>query len=597
MYHPLRRHRGIIAALLTFLLVAPLGHAQDVPDWVAKSNVHAYVLLNMLAKYSPEGAGSLGVDGLDEEISDLKEGVYERAKADTETAIAKLEAALVDETHPKIRQDIRILIKAAEDSIRSQRLQRENMLPYLNVSQTIFQGTRGLIDPQIPKERYPAAVKRLEKYAGMAKGYTPITELAKARTMERFEIEGLIGPFRGEVEQDLERADTFISGIEDLLKESGVKGWKKPYKKLAKQMRAYNDWVRAEILPRARDDYRLPAVMYEDALHNWGVDASPESLIANATQGYMDIRNEMEALAPLVAAQKEYDTKNYREVIRLLKQERIGGDELLAYYKDILGKLEEIIRREQLVSLPDRAAGIRMASAAETAAQPAAHLDIPRLIGNTGEYPNFVLPLLQKDDKGNWLYTDDTYEAGTWTLTAHEARPGHELQFSSMIEGGVSITRGIFAFNSANVEGWALYAEAIAKPYMPLEAQMISLQYRLARAARMFLDPMLNLGLITPDEAKRVLIDDVVLGESWAQNEIERYTYRMPGQATAYFYGYRKLQSLRTQTELALKDRFNARAFHDFILAQGLLPPDILRKAIMEEFVPSQKDMSAAASD
>ena len=100
---------------------------------------------------------------------------------------------------------------------------------------------------------------------------------------------------------------------------------------------------------------------------------------------------------------------------------------------------------------------------------------------------------------------------------------------------------------------------------------------------------MLNLGRITPEEAKRLLTQDVVLGEGWAQNEIERYTYRMPGQATAYYFGYRNLQALRTQTELALQDRFDARAFHDFILAQGLLPPEILRKAVMEEFVPSHQ--------
>ncbi|NNF67433.1 MAG: DUF885 family protein, partial [Gammaproteobacteria bacterium] len=255
--------------------------------------------------------------------------------------------------------------------------------------------------------------------------------------------------------------------------------------------------------------------------------------------------------------------------------------------------IEDFIRQNNLLTLPQREAGIRIASAAETAAQPSAHLDIPRLIGNTGEFPEFVLPQLQKDDAGNWIGTDDTYEAGTWTLTAHEARPGHELQFSSMIETGVSIARAIFAFNSANVEGWALYAEAIAKPYMPLEGQLISLQYRLARAARMFLDPMLNLGLIEPADAKRLLTDDVVLGESWAQNEIERYTYRIPGQATAYYFGYMNMQSLRTRTELALKDQFSLAAFHDFVLAQGLLPPELLEKAVMQQFVPQQQEQRA----
>jgi len=255
----------------------------------------------------------------------------------------------------------------------------------------------------------------------------------------------------------------------------------------------------------------------------------------------------------------------------------------------VLGDLEKIIAEQRLVTLPQRDAGIRIGSEAETAAQPAPHVDVPRLIGNTGEYPEFILPLLEKNEDGTWKQTDDTYEAGAWTLTAHEGRPGHELQFSSMLETGVSISRAIFAMNSANVEGWALYAESIIKPYMPLDAQLISLQHRMLRAARMYLDPMLNLGLITPEKAKRLLMEDVVVGEDWAQNEVERYTYRMPGQATAYFYGYSKLQALRTQVELAFGGEFDQLAYHDFLLAQGVLPPEVLRTAVFEDFVPSQE--------
>jgi uncharacterized protein (DUF885 family) len=35
--------------------------------------------------------------------------------------------------------------------------------------------------------------------------------------------------------------------------------------------------------------------------------------------------------------------------------------------------------------------------------------------------------------------------------------------------------------------------------------------------------------------------------------------------------------------------KFDQKKFHDFILAQGLLPPHLMRKAVMEEFVPMQK--------
>jgi uncharacterized protein (DUF885 family) len=48
------------------------------------------------------------------------------------------------------------------------------------------------------------------------------------------------------------------------------------------------------------------------------------------------------------------------------------------------------------------------------------------------------------------------------------------------------------------------------------------------------------------------------------------------------------MQALRAQTELRLRDRFDQRAFHDFVLSQGILPPDILKEAVMNEFVPAQ---------
>ena len=123
---------------------------------------------------------------------------------------------------------------------------------------------------------------------------------------------------------------------------------------------------------------------------------------------------------------------------------------------------------------------------------------------------------------------------------------------------------------------------------MPLDGQLLSLQARLLRAARIWLDPMLNLGLVSAEEAKRVLMEDVMEDALGAQTEVDRYTFRSPGQATAYYYGYEHLQALRAQTELRLKNAFDDKAFHDFLLAQGLLPPELLQKAVEEEFVAPQ---------
>jgi len=80
-----------------------------------------------------------------------------------------------------------------------------------------------------------------------------------------------------------------------------------------------------------------------------------------------------------------------------------------------------------------------------------------------------------------------------------------------------------------------------------------------------------------------------VQSHAFAEEEVERYTYRSPGQANSYFYGYTKLIALRKDTEAALGAKFNQKRFHDFILAQGLLPPDLMRQAVMEGFVPGER--------
>jgi uncharacterized protein (DUF885 family) len=221
----------------------------------------------------------------------------------------------------------------------------------------------------------------------------------------------------------------------------------------------------------------------------------------------------------------------------------------------------------------------------------------PRLLGNTGEVGEFVLPLNVPDKSGKMQKFDDfNFAAASWTLTAHEARPGHELQFASIIEQGVSDARATFAFNSTNVEGWGLYSEWLIEPYEPADGHLICLQHRLMRAARAFLDSELQAGKVTREQALAILKNDVVLSEAMANQEVERYTFWAPGQANAYFYGYTRLRELREQVEKAMGSRFSAKAFHDFVLAQGLLPPHLLKKAVFEEFVGEAPRSAAQTS-
>jgi uncharacterized protein (DUF885 family) len=350
----------------------------------------------------------------------------------------------------------------------------------------------------------------------------------------------------------------------------------------------YDQFVRNEVLPKARTDFKLPSDLYAFSLEQVGVRTTPEALAAAARAALKEIQGEMQRLAPLVGKARGMQATDYRDVIRALKKDQLVGDAILPHYRKRLAEIEAIIKRENLVTLPERDARIRIATDAEAAQTPAPNMRPPRMLGNTGEMGEFILPLNIPAAPGSKASTqqfdDFTFEAASWTLTAHEARPGHEMQFAKVVEAGVSVARALFAFNSTNVEGWGLYSEWIMLRHMPPDGQLVSLQFRLMRAARAFLDPELHLGRVTPDEARRVLRDDVVLSEAMTSQEVERYMFRSPAQATSYFYGYTQLMELRPQVEKAMGSRFSARDFHDFILSQGLLPPELLKDAALKQF-------------
>jgi uncharacterized protein (DUF885 family) len=310
-----------------------------------------------------------------------------------------------------------------------------------------------------------------------------------------------------------------------------------------------------------------------------------------AHAAFVQYQTEMAPLAAQVAKANGYSSSDYRAVIAELKKKQITGEAILPFYEKRLHDIEKIIVAKNLVTMPGRPAIIRLATPAETAQQPAPHMTPPPFLHNTGQRGQFVLPLNIPSATGGAedKYDDFTFDAVAWTLTAHEARPGHELQFDSMVEHGVSLARALYAFNSTNAEGWGLYAEYIMQPYEPVEGQLLTLQLRLLRAARAFLDPELQSGAATEAQAYSVLEKDVLLSHAFAKEEVERFTFRSPGQANSYFYGYTRLLSLRKETEAALGNKFDQKRFHDFILGQGLLPPDLMRAAVLEEFIPSQR--------
>jgi uncharacterized protein (DUF885 family) len=163
----------------------------------------------------------------------------------------------------------------------------------------------------------------------------------------------------------------------------------------------------------------------------------------------------------------------------------------------------------------------------------------------------------------------------------HETVPGHHLQLAVALErGGAGVGR--YVLNSGFVEGWALYSERLADEMGLYSGDLDRLGFlanQAFRAARLVVDPGLNLFGWPRQRAIDYLVANAGLPEERAAAEVDRYV-AWPGQATAYALGALELQALRADAERALGARFDVRAFHDAVLEDGAVPLPLLREKV-----------------
>jgi len=572
------------ALLGTTLLAATIVsvHARQTETWVERSDRNTKLLTDIL---SPSTS--------DEEI--VRPDSTERMLAGLAPVKLELEKRLDREQDTRVREDLQILIEHIAATQRTYDLQKAHEIPYSRVVRWVWVSTQQLLNDQVAPARRQAALVRFRRYAGLAPGYEPITTLAERYSRSRMTIPGVSGPARALLEDDLKTTPTLIAGIRDLFRKYQVPGYEEVLAAFEKQVDEYSSFVRTELLPRGRQGFRLPADQYANLLSNGGVDSRPESVASDGRRGFQQIRHDMQVLAEEVAKQRGWPERDYRAVVQRLKDQQLAPGDVLEHYRGRLKEIEAAIEEHRLVTLPKTPLSIRVATEAESAVVRAPHFRMPPFVNNRGERGEFIIPTLVRTAQGSIVAQDDfTYPAASWAITAHEARPGHELQVSTVLANGVSKARTLFANNSTNLEGWALYAESMIEPFMPADGRLVTLQLRLLRAARAFLDPELQAGVVTVEEARRLLREDVGLSESMADQEIARYTVQMPGQAPTYYYGFTRYREIRDRTARILGSKFHPRAFHDFLLDQGFLPLPLLARAVTERFVPSQRGPGSA---
>ncbi len=184
-----------------------------------------------------------------------------------------------------------------------------------------------------------------------------------------------------------------------------------------------------------------------------------------------------------------------------------------------------------------------------------------------------------------WVNTYDLKNRPLYTLpalTLHEAAPGHHLQGAIALELSEQPPFRRNDYISAYGEGWALYAEKLgveADIYETPYQHFGRLTYEMWRACRLVIDTGIHAKRWTREQAVDYLAGNTALSLHEVNTEIDRYI-SWPAQALSYKLGEYTIWQLRREAEGALQDAFDLRDFHDFILALGSVPLDILQDEV-----------------
>jgi uncharacterized protein (DUF885 family) len=215
--------------------------------------------------------------------------------------------------------------------------------------------------------------------------------------------------------------------------------------------------------------------------------------------------------------------------------------------------------------------------------------------------PYYTMPSLDFSRPGRtWLPTIGRTRFPVWDLVStwyHEGVPGHHLQLAqwNYRAGSLSKYQVSLGAVSANMEGWALYAERLMDElgYLADPGRRLGyLNAQMLRALRVVLDIGMHLELdfpanspylpgetMRPGPAREFFGRNCGLPTATLDSEIVRYL-GMPGQAIGYKLGERAWLRGRVAAQAAQGAAFDLKSWHMAALSMGSLGLDHLENEL-----------------
>ncbi|GAA4753571.1 DUF885 domain-containing protein [Sphingomonas daechungensis] len=543
-------------------------------------------------KDNPLTASSVGVKTYDRELAELSLAEFDRQAAEADAFLKRLRAIPSASLNAMDQSNRAVLERTLDDQIRFNRFGQRQLLYSSLGSYHDYMATMGENIPMRDKADYENYLARLtlvparmKAYSDMSvkaanEGYTQACEWMRKLPEQTLAFvpadptqSPFYGPFAGSRPPSISAGDW--ANLQSRAREQ-IQG------PITASYKSFASIAQSQLVPKCRTvdsvasqpggkDYYAALVR----LHTT-TDLTPDQIHQIGLQEVARIRAEMEAVAKKAGfASREAmiaDMRTNPKWYVTTPEELMEKTAIVT--KTIDGKMTGYFSR-----LPRLPYGIRPMTAATAPTDTTARYQPGSPEGGIAGF--YLVNTTKLDQRPLWEIP---------VLSVHEAVPGHHMQIAIQQELDMPQWRKATTFYTAFVEGWGLYSERLGTDmglYDTPQKDMGRLSYQMWRATRLVVDTGIH--SMGWDKAKAVAFmkDNTALTDANIDAEVNRYI-SVPGQATAYMIGKRKIEDLRARAEKSLGDKFDIRRFHDAVLGQGAVPLDALERQI-DAWIASEK--------
>jgi uncharacterized protein (DUF885 family) len=529
--------------------------------------------LGFLYEVRPTAATFDGVHTHDDLVEDFAKGQIERQRRDLGGFARRLAAIRPDSLSPAERLDRAML----ESDIRARLLEIEQTRNHERNPQVYADTLATSLASQV-LFRYAPSPERARRIVSKLRQTPSLIAAAKANIKEPpgLFVKTALETLRGLLtflDHDLPRA---FGDIDDL---SLLGDLADASTEATRAISGYIEYLDTEVAPKTKASFRLGEALFAQKLQT---DEGFQVPIPTMLEiGLRELGVKQEEFRRLAAKIGKGDPQ---EIWRQVKQEHPPAGQLVREAASQVETLRDFLIQNSIVSVPDHE---------------------PLTVAQTPPFYRWTFaslwspgPFETKPVRAYYYVTDvdqswpadrqqqhlrDFNLPTLWSISMHESYPGHFLHFQHLRQVESRLRKSTLLAPLSTVEGWAHYAEqAMVDAGFgddDVRIKLGQIAESLIRLSRLVVSIRLHADDWSVEQGVRFFRDEAFLEETSARREAERGTFD-PSYGV-YALGKLALMKLRTDLKASQSGKFSARAFHDSVMANGVLPLPLQRQALL----------------